>query len=89
MIRKTVHYRGRVQGVGFRYTDRRIAARYDVAGYVRNVPDGRVELVVEGSSGAVDTFLADVADTMRANIHDTAVDESAATGGFADFGVRR
>ena len=36
---KQVIFRGRVQGVGFRYTARRIAARYDVTGFVRNLPD--------------------------------------------------
>ena len=47
--RATVFYAGRVQGVGFRYTAREIACGYDVAGYVCNLPDGRVELVVEGA----------------------------------------
>ena len=46
--RATVFYTGRVQGVGFRYTVREIACGYEVTGYVRNLPDGRVELVAEG-----------------------------------------
>ncbi len=41
-------YEGTVQGVGFRYTARAIAARLDVSGYVRNLADGRVQLVAEG-----------------------------------------
>ena len=45
-----LHYSGRVQGVGFRYTVRMLAGRFDVAGFVRNLRDGRVELVVEGSA---------------------------------------
>ena len=46
-------YSGRVQGVGFRYTVKQVAAGYDVAGTVRNLPDGRVELVAEPACKAV------------------------------------
>ena len=52
-----VFYEGRVQGVGFHYTARRIAAGFDVAGYVRNLADGRVELVASGEEEEVDGFL--------------------------------
>lgn len=52
-----VHYEGRVQGVGFRYTARRVAAGFDVSGYVRNLPDGRVEMVASGEAAEVDGFL--------------------------------
>ena len=45
-----VTYRGRVQGVGFRYTARTVAAGYAVQGFVRNLPDGGVQLVVEGAA---------------------------------------
>ena len=51
--RRRVFFRGRVQGVGFRITARRLAAGFPVAGSVRNLPDGRVELLVEGEPGAV------------------------------------
>jgi acylphosphatase len=58
-----VFYEGRVQGVGFRYTARRVAAGYDVAGYVRNLPDGRVELVASGDDEEVDGFLQGVRES--------------------------
>jgi acylphosphatase len=58
-----VFYEGRVQGVGFRYTARRVAAGFDVAGYVRNLPDGRVELVASGDGGEVDGFLDALRDS--------------------------
>jgi acylphosphatase len=48
VIRYHVLVSGRVQGVFFRDTCRRLAQRYGVAGWVRNLPDGRVEAVFEG-----------------------------------------
>ena len=48
---------GRVQGVGFRYTARSIAGRFAVSGYVRNLPDGSVELVAEGPEEEVLGFI--------------------------------
>ncbi len=52
-----VHYEGRVQGVGFRYTVKNLAREYDVSGTVENLPDGRVELIASGESDEVDAFL--------------------------------
>ena len=54
---REIHYAGRVQGVGFRYTVRSLAARFDVTGFVRNLPDGRVHLVVEGDARRNRRFL--------------------------------
>lgn len=61
-----MHYEGRVQGVGFRYATRRLAQEYDVSGSVRNLPDGRVELVVTGDSDEVEAFLSAVRDSSLA-----------------------
>ena len=47
---------GVVQGVGFRYFTQRAAARHQVTGYVRNLPDGRVEALAEGGEQAVENF---------------------------------
>ncbi len=44
-----IYYSGNVQGVGFRYTVRSVATGYEVTGIVRNLPDGRVELIAEGA----------------------------------------
>jgi acylphosphatase len=86
--RREVRYRGHVQGVGFRYTAAQIARRFDVTGYVKNLEDGRVEIVVEGNREETDSFLAAVASAMRGNIRDTEQDALAPTGEFTDFGVR-
>jgi acylphosphatase len=61
---KHVRYSGKVQGVGFRYTAQQLAAGYPVSGYVRNLPDGDVELVAEGTAEGVEAFLAALAQRM-------------------------
>jgi acylphosphatase len=55
--RRRVLFTGRVQGIGFRATCRWLARGYDIVGYVRNLPDGRVELIAEGEPGEIDRFL--------------------------------
>jgi acylphosphatase len=88
VIRKTVHFSGEVQGVGFRFTTHRIAGGYDVTGYVRNLADGRVELVAEGEPEAVDEFVSAVESDMGRHIADTQVATSEATGEFRRFDIQ-
>ena len=86
--RREVEYSGHVQGVGFRYTVRRIAGRYPVTGFVKNLPSGKVQLVAEGPPAEVAAFVAEVADTMRRYI-DTAMElVGPATRQFREFGIR-
>jgi acylphosphatase len=54
---RRVHYSGSVQGVGFRMTSWHLAREFRVSGYVRNLPDGRVELVAQGDPSELDRFL--------------------------------
>ncbi|MEX2673333.1 MAG: acylphosphatase [Phycisphaeraceae bacterium] len=90
MIRKTVFYRGRVQGVGFRFTASRVAMQHEVSGYVRNLRDGRVEMVAEGDPAEVNNLLGDIADRMRDYIDEAEVTtEKIQQPAHADFEVRR
>jgi acylphosphatase len=57
---RLVRYTGRVQGVGFRARAVHLARGRPVGGWVRNLPDGRVELLAEGPADAVEAFLAAV-----------------------------
>ena len=66
--RRQIIYSGEVQGVGFRYTTRTLARGFDVTGYVRNLPDRRVELVVEGPEDQLEGFLAAIAERMSDQI---------------------
>lgn len=52
---------GQVQGVGYRYFAQRSSARHQVRGYVKNLDDGRVEVLAEGSANAVEAFRHDLA----------------------------
>lgn len=88
MIAKTVTYAGRVQGVGFRYTACRVAQGYEVTGYVRNLPDGRVELLAEGEEQTVAAFLDALAAAMAGHIRDTQIVDTPATGRYTRFDVR-
>ena len=56
--RKRLHvlYSGRVQGVGFRYTAKTVAMGFEVTGIVRNLADGRVELIAEGLKDELEGF---------------------------------
>lgn len=56
-VRKRILVSGRVQGVFYRDTCRRVAQREGVAGSARNLDDGRVEVVLEGDAEAVDSVL--------------------------------
>ncbi len=78
-VGKRVLYSGHVQGVGFRYTAQSLASGYPVAGYVRNLPSGEVELVAEGEENAVEAFLAAVAQRMAGYISETTVQDAAPT----------
>ena len=64
VTRKRMHlvYSGHVQGVGFRYTVRRVAEGFEVTGTIRNLQDGRVELLSEGNENELDAFRKAIRD---------------------------
>ena len=68
MKRLHVFYSGRVHGVGFRYTAQDLAVKYAIMGWVKNTPDGRVELVAEGNEKNVNQFIASIESTLSAYI---------------------
>lgn len=87
--RSHVIYTGRVQGVGFRYTIRQLAHGFDVVGYVRNLDDGRVEIVIEGEEGELNRFIQHVSDSdLAPYIRNKTVEWQPPTGEFRSFSIR-
>jgi len=85
-----VLYSGRVQGVGFRYTVKSLTAGYEVMGLVRNLPDGRVELVIEGAEDELKAFQQAVRESgLGGLIQDERAEWRAAEGQFAGFEIAR
>lgn len=88
--RLTVLYSGHVQGVGFRYTTKTVATGFEVAGTIRNLPDGRVELVAEGSQPELEAFRAAILDAGLAGfIRDEQVTWADAKNEFRGFEIAR
>ncbi len=86
--RLQVFFSGWVQGVGFRFSARRLASRFRVTGYVRNLPDGRVEVMAEGEAAEVQAFLDALKERLGQYIRDTEERQHPASGEFAGFGIR-
>ena len=88
MRRYSVLFEGRVQGVGFRYRTTSIAKRYTMTGWVKNLPDGRVQLEAESKPWVFQTFLKELVDSMGNNISNYSVAECNATSDFDRFETR-
>ncbi len=88
-IRRHVLYTGHVQGVGFRATVQYLSNGFSVSGSVRNLADGQVELIAEGSTAELDRFMTAIAMRMQRHIRDTTVTEHPANGEFSGFHITR
>jgi acylphosphatase len=88
-FRLRVHYSGHVQGVGFRYTARTVARGFEINGVIRNLTDGRVELIAEGETKEELTAFhtAIVESGLGSLIRQSQLDWSEATGEFRGFAI--
>jgi len=85
---RIIRFFGRVQGVGFRYTAYRTARDYEVAGYVRNMPDGSVECVVEAKAAEVEAFVAALSERMADYIVRKTEQSAPSSGRYRTFDVK-
>lgn len=90
-MKKQVHvwYSGRVQGVGFRFTVEETARRLGLVGWVKNLRDGRVEVVVEADETKLQRFLDEIrGGPMKNFIRDAEVSWRSASDTFDEFEIR-
>jgi acylphosphatase len=85
---ETVFFSGHVQGVGFRYQTLQVAKGFEVSGYVRNLPDGRVQLEAEGTSGEVAAFIAAVQEQLESYIRKVERASARRVAQFSGFTIR-
>jgi acylphosphatase len=84
-----VFYSGYVQGVGFRYTARSVVSELGLVGWVKNLRDGRVEVVCEGEERKLKEFLDKVQEEFSGRyISDTEILWEEPTREFSDFGIK-
>ena len=84
-----VFFEGRVQGVGFRWTVRHIAEGFDITGWIKNLPDGRVQMQVSGEAEEIRSFLEAINQSeLRAHIRKQAESPLADPVRAAGFEIR-
>ena len=87
MIQAHIFYSGIVQGVGFRYTVQNLARDLNLAGWVRNLRDGRVEVLVEGSQEVVEQLLKEIEGHFEGCIRNKEIEFQAGKSQFKDFQI--
>ena len=88
LYRRVIFFSGRVQGVGFRFTSRNIAMRHNVTGFVKNLPDGRVQLVMEGPEDEMNSCTDQIKERMSGYVSNMQETHFPATGEFPNFSIR-
>ena len=84
---KLVIFTGHVQGVGFRYTARGIARQHPVSGYVRNQPDGTVEMIVQGAPADIDICIQDIQQEFEHYLRETRIEPVVYNPRYTDFEI--
>jgi acylphosphatase len=87
LIAKHIVFSGRVQGVGFRFTALNIANRYGLTGYVRNLPDGEVEMVAQGTAEMIDTCVRDLQESFVGTISHIDIEDATSDPKLTDFRI--
>ncbi len=84
---KHIVFSGRVQGVGFRFTALNVANRYGLKGYVRNLPDGEVEMLVQGPAEMIDDCIRDLQDSFVGTISHIDIEDVTPDPKLTDFRI--
>jgi acylphosphatase len=86
-IAKHIVFRGHVQGVGFRFTAHHIANRSRLTGFVRNLPDGTVEMLAQGAPDDIDACINQIQDSFTGYIRQTLVEETPPDPKYKEFRI--
>ena len=89
-MRKRIHvfYSGRVQGVGFRFATEDLALELEIVGWVKNLRDGRVEIIAEQEEDILKRFLEKIRSYFSGYIHNIDLNWEESTGEFGDYRIR-
>ena len=87
MIAKHIIFTGRVQGVGFRFTARRAASRRQLTGFVRNVPNGAVEMLAQGRPEDINDCIQDLKEYFAGYLKETRIEEIPPDPKYSDFQI--
>lgn len=89
-MKKRIHvcYSGNVQGIGFRFLTNDLARTMNITGWVKNLPDGRVEFVAEGQEKSLKEILEKVKLNFADNIQDSQIEWQEVTDEFKDFTIK-
>ena len=87
MVAKKIIFTGRVQGVGFRFTAHSVARRYELKGFVRNLPDGNVEIFAQGRTEDIEQSLRDIGETFAGYISETRIEDVEPDNHYKDFRI--
>ena len=82
-----VIFTGHVQGVGFRFTAHRMANRHQLTGFVRNLPDGTVEMRAQGPAEDIDGCICDIKESFAGYLRDTKIQEIPSDPRYTDFRI--
>ena len=80
-------FTGRVQGVGFRFTAFNIANRYNLTGFVRNLPDGGVEMLAQGPDDDVSAGVRDIKESFSSYVTETKIEEIPVERQYEEFKI--
>jgi len=86
-IAKHIIFTGQVQGVGFRFTAFNIANRCELTGFVRNLPDGSVEMLAQGSAETIDDCIRDIAEEFGVYLSETKIEETPPNPKYEEFKI--
>ena len=87
MVAKHIIFTGHVQGVGFRFTAQRIASRHQLSGFVRNLPDGSVEILAQGKSEDVDGCIEDIKTDFAGYVRQTIIEDVPVNPAYKNFRI--